>query len=109
MTKKLRTFYHFVISLPKLFTQYTFAMKDFQLSFASILKYISVFLIIIGVISMVAGFIMGSSGIFSSAFGEIFFGLLFYALSIIVQAAAIYIKKNTPEPQKPQEEKKAQE
>lgn len=84
-------------------------MTDFQLSFASILKYISIFLIIIGVISIVAGFILGSSGIFSPAFGEIFFGLLFYALSIIVQAAAIYIKKNTPEPTTPQDEQKAQE
>lgn len=84
-------------------------MTDFQLSFASILKYISIFLIIIGVISIVAGFILGSSGIFSPAFGEIFFGLLFYALSIIVQAAAIYIKKNTPEPTKPQDGQKAQE
>lgn len=84
-------------------------MTDFQLSFASILKYISIFLIIIGVISIVAGFILGSSGIFSPAFGEIFFGLLFYALSIIVQAAAIYIKKNTPEPTKPQDGQKTQE
>ena len=84
-------------------------MTDFQLSFASILKYISIFLIIIGVISIVAGFILGSSGIFSPAFGEIFFGLLFYALSIIVQAAAIYIKKNTPEPTKPQDGQKPQE
>ncbi len=90
-------------------------MNDFQLSFASILKYISVFLVIIGVISIVAAFIMGSAAIFRSAFSEIFCGLLFYALSIVVQAAAIYIKKNTPEPprtrevQKPQEPQQVQE
>ena len=76
-------------------------MKDFQLSFASILKYISIFLIIFGVISIPVSIFLGFGHLFSSAFGEIFFGLLFYALSIIVQAAAIYIKKNTPEPQEP--------
>ena len=87
-------------------------MKDFQLSFASILKYISIVLIIIGVICIPIALIIGSGHFFRSALGEIFFGLLFYALSIVVQAAAIYIKKNTPEPQKPQktqEEQKAQE
>ena len=76
-------------------------MKDFQLSFASILKYISIFLIIFGVISIPVSIFLGFGHLFRSAFGEIFFGLLFYALSIIVQAAAIYIKKNTPEPQVP--------
>ena len=85
------------------------AMKDFQLSFASILKYISIFLVIIGVISIVASFIMGSAIGFRAAFSEIFCGLLFYALSIVVEAAAIYIKKNTPEAPKPQTLPKPQE
>ena len=83
-------------------------MKDFQLSFASILKYISIFLIVIGVISIPVAIFIGFGPIFSSAFGEIFFGLLFYALSIIVQAAAIYIMKNSPEPPKPQSTQEAQ-
>lgn len=87
-------------------------MKDFQLSFASILKYISIVLIIIGVISIPVAIFLGSRDLFSSGFSEIFLGMLFYALSIIVEAAAIYIKKNTPEPQKPQNtqvEQKTQE
>lgn len=77
-------------------------MKDFQLSFASILKYISVFLVIIGVISIVVSFFWGGPSLFGSALSEIFCGLLFYALSIVVEAAAIYIKKNTPDAPKPQ-------
>lgn len=72
-------------------------MKDFQLSFATILKYISIVLIVCGVISFFAGLIMGSSTIFSNCFADIACGVLFYALSIVVHAAAIYIKKNTPE------------
>jgi putative copper export protein len=84
-------------------------MKDFQLSFASILKYISIVLIVIGVISIPIAIFLGFGHIFSTAFSEIFLGMLFYALSIIVQAAAIYIKKNTPEPQKPQEAQEVQE
>ena len=84
-------------------------MKDFQLSFASILKYISVFLVIIGVISIVVSFFWGGPKLFRSALSEIFCGLLFYALSIVVEAAAIYIKKNTPEPSKPREVPKPQE
>ena len=78
-------------------------MKDFQLSFASILKYISIVLIVIGVISIPVAIFLGFGHVFSTAFSEIFCGMLFYALSIIVQAAAIYIKKNTPEPQQPQQ------
>lgn len=81
-------------------------MNDFQLSFASILKYISIVLIVIGVISIPVAIFLGFGRVFSTAFSEIFCGMLFYALSIIVQAAAIYIKKNTPEPRNPQ---KAQE
>ena len=81
-------------------------MKDFQLSFASILKYISIFLMVFGVISLPVAFFFGSDHLFRAAFGQLFFGLLFYALSIIVQAAAIYIKKNTPEAPKPQEAQK---
>ena len=84
-------------------------MKDFQLSFASILKYISIVLIVIGVISIPIAIFLGFGHIFSTAFSEIFLGMLFYALSIIVQAAAIYIKKNTPEHQKPQEAQEVQE
>ena len=84
-------------------------MKDFQLSFASILKYISIVLIVIGVISIPVSFFLGFGHFFRAAFSEIFCGLLFYALSIIVQAAAIYIKKNTPEPPKPQPAQKPQE
>lgn len=78
-------------------------MNDFQLSFASILKYISIILIVCGVICIVAGFILGSGPLFGCGFGNIATGVLFYALSIIVQAAAIYIKKNTPQPPHPQE------
>lgn len=87
-------------------------MKDFQLSFASILKYISIVLIVIGVISIPVAIFLGFGHLFSAGFSEIFCGMLFYALSIIVEAAAIYIKKNTPEPQKPQKpqvEQKTQE
>ena len=84
-------------------------MKDFQLSFASILKYISIFLMICGVICCLVALIMGNGSLFRAAFGDLAFGLLFYALSIIVQAAAIYIKKNTPEVPKPQEAPKAEE
>ena len=84
-------------------------MKDFQLSFASILKYISIVLLVIGVISIPVAIFLGFGHLFSTAFSEIFLGMLFYALSIIVQAAAIYIKKNTPEPQKPQEAQEVQE
>ena len=83
-------------------------MKDFQLSFASILKYISIVLIVIGVISIPVAIFLGFGHIFSTAFSEIFLGMLFYALSIIVQAAAIYIKKNTPEPQNPQKTQEVQ-
>jgi uncharacterized membrane protein len=83
-------------------------MKDFQLSFASILKYISIVLIVIGVISIPIAIFLGFGHIFSTAFSEIFLGMLFYALSIIVQAAAIYIKKNTPEPQNPQKTQEVQ-
>lgn len=83
-------------------------MNDFQLSFASILKYISIVLIVIGVISIPVAIFLGFGHVFSTAFSEIFCGMLFYALSIIVQAAAIYIKKNTPEPQKPQNAQEVQ-
>ena len=83
-------------------------MKDFQLSFASILKYISIVLIVIGVISIPVAIFLGFGHVFSTAFSEIFLGMLFYALSIIVQAAAIYIKKNTPEPQNPQKTQEVQ-
>ncbi len=84
-------------------------MKDFQLSFASILKYVSIVLIVIGVISIPVAIFTGFGRLFSTGFSEIFCGMLFYALSIIVQAAAIYIKKNTPETQKAQEVQKVQE
>lgn len=84
-------------------------MKDFQLSFATILKYISICLIVLGVICLIVSFFMGRGGLFRAAFGDLAFGLLFYALSIVVQAAAIYIKKNTPEAPKPQETEKTQE
>ena len=84
-------------------------MKDFQLSFASILKYISIVLIAVGVISIPVAIFSGFGRPFSTGFSEIFCGMLFYALSIIVQAAAIYIKKNTPEPQQVQEEEKMQQ
>ena len=84
-------------------------MKDFQLSFASILKYISIFLIVFGVITIPVAFFFGGGHMFRSAFGQLFFGLLFYALSIIVQAAAIYIKKNTPEPQEPRKVQEVKE
>ncbi len=83
-------------------------MNDFQLSFASILKYISIVLIVIGVISIPVAIFLGAGRLFSTAFGEIFFGMLFYALSIIVQAAAIYIKNNTPEPRNPQKTQEVQ-
>ena len=84
-------------------------MKDFQLSFASILKYISIVLIAVGVISIPVAIFAGFGRPFSTGFSEIFCGMLFYALSIIVQAAAIYIKKNTPEPTEPQDGQKPQE
>lgn len=83
-------------------------MKDFQLSFASILKYVSIVLIVIGVISIPVAIFTGFGRLFSTGFSEIFCGMLFYALSIIVQAAAIYIKKNTPEPQKTQKTQEVQ-
>ena len=84
-------------------------MKDFQLSFASILKYISIVLIVIGVISIPVAIFLGSDKLFSSAFSEIFMAMLFNALSIIVQAAAIYINKNTPEPQEPRKVQEVKE
>ena len=83
-------------------------MKDFQLSFASILKYISIVLIAVGVISIPVAIFAGFGRPFSTGFSEIFCGMLFYALSIIVQAAAIYIKKNTPEPRNPQKTQEVQ-
>ena len=71
-------------------------------------KCISIILIVFCAVSILVSILIGIGHVFSAAFTEIFFGLLFYALSIIVQAAAIYIKKNMPEPPKasePQEPK----
>ena len=47
-------------------------MNDFQLSFASILKYISIVLIVIGVISIPVAIFLGFGRVFSTAFSEIF-------------------------------------
>ena len=73
-------------------------MKDFQLSFASILKYISIVLIVCGVIGFFVALFFRSGTLFRNCFADIACGVLFYALSIVVHAAAIYIKKNTPDP-----------
>ena len=77
--------------------------KDFQLTFASILKYIAITLIIIGVVGFVVSLFVAL--IFAkpvhSSFGAIITSAIFcYALSILVHAAALYIKNNTPEPPK---------
>ena len=80
--------------------------KDFQLSFASILKYIAITLIIIGVIGFVVSFIatlITGFPIQINFLAIITIAIFFYALSILVQAAALYIKNNTPEPPKPAE------
>ena len=82
--------------------------KDFQLAFASILKYISIILVVIGVIGFIVSFfgtLISGMPIQINFLAIITSAIFCYALSILVHAAALYIKKNTPEPKDTQIER----